>query len=102
MSSEIYKLDLENRFPTYTFTESTVGNRDTCVVKDGDGKVKLSITGGNGTTKIVRENLVGDNEILPVITSTQKNALVDSIAEGTQIAISTTNTVETYINSAWR
>lgn len=98
---DIYRKDLATRFPTYTFTKTSPGSREKYVVKDGSNNVILRISTRGNTIGIVRENLVGGTDILPTLTTAQRNNIIGAVKNGTQILNLTANVVQTRSGGAW-
>jgi hypothetical protein len=93
MDEAIYKYDLENRFPTYTFNETTVNDMHKFDAIDGATTVstatKLTLA---EAVYSVRTDLVGGTEVLPMLTMTQIG-LLTSIDAGTNIYNSTSGCI---------
>ena len=98
---DIYRKDLTTRFPTYTFTKTTPGNREVYEVKDEGNAVILKVRARGDTIGIVRENLVGGVDILPTLTTAQRNNIIGAVKNGTQILNLTANVVQTRSGGAW-
>lgn len=98
---DIYRKDLGGRFPTYTFTKTTPGSREVYEVKDGGGVAILKIFASGDTIDAVRRNLVGGPEILPALTTVQRNNIIGTVLDGTQILNLTVNAVQTRSGGAW-
>lgn len=97
---ELYRDDLLNRYANHTFTETTVEDMTLVEFKNGSSVViarsqKLAVA---DAYKNIRNNLVGDGEILITIDETQRDALT-SIAKGT--LINKDGDVEIYNGTTW-
>ena len=102
MDENICKYDLVNRFPSYTFTESKIGNQTKYEAKNGnDIIISMTENSSMNAACFVRYNLVGHEDILPLLTTAQRDTLSE-VCEGTQICNITTNVLNTYINGSWR
>lgn len=96
----IYSDDLGNRFPTYTFTESVNGSLHT-VDADNGGPILFSATAQSldeAYTQL-RQTMVGGAEILPLLTTTQRDTFTPDT--GTPIFNETTTSVERYDGVGW-
>jgi hypothetical protein len=104
MKCDIYKFDLANRFPDYTFTETSDGDAITYEITNNvaAGATVETITryGETNVVCAIREMLVGGDEILPLLTTTQRDTL-SSVVEGTEIFNITTEAKEVYYNGSW-
>jgi hypothetical protein len=104
MKCEIYKFDLVNRFPDYTFTQNECCDCLEYVVTDDttDDAVVETVTryGEESVVCAIRKILVGGDEILPLLTTTQRDTL-SSVDEGTQIFNITTSTINVYYDGVW-
>lgn len=85
MHEEIYRKDLENRFPTYVFTSGTDGSFCTYTATE-NGTVKAFSRMMELSKAIfnVREQLVGGLEVDPMLTTAQIAALT-GVCEGTRL-----------------
>ncbi len=96
----IYSDDLDNRFPTYTFTETVTGST-TRIDADNGGPVLFSasaLTLDDAYVKL-RDTMVGGSEILLQLTTTQRNALTPI---GGSIIFNEDNVaIEKYDGSGW-
>lgn len=105
MHKDIYKNDIENRFPGCTVEETRDGERFTAQFKDGEGKPGDRSRAGNAGDAMfqLRKNLVGDLDILPLQTNSQKNALTN-VMRSQKIVVEGSNGVdrlEYYGRSGW-
>ncbi|MCP4493129.1 MAG: hypothetical protein GY820_38395 [Gammaproteobacteria bacterium] len=96
----IYEDDLKNRFPTYTFTETTFQDLQIVTVLDGATTIKRSRAETmDAAYKNLRESMVGGAEILLLLTTTQRNALTPI---GGSIIFNEDNVaIEKYDGSNW-
>jgi hypothetical protein len=95
MSFDIYKKDLENRFPSYTFDLTTIGSQSKFEATETlTGEVKASSTMVNAKAAVmsVREQLGFDKEVLPRLTAAQISAL-SNCCDGTPVWNITTNSL---------
>lgn len=78
---DLYIDDLINRFPGHTFTETITGALTKVEFKDGGSTVIFEATRMDvfDAYKNIRENLVGDSNILFLVTPTQRDALINTI-----------------------
>ncbi|MCP4612093.1 MAG: hypothetical protein GY845_25630 [Planctomycetes bacterium] len=97
----IYSDDLENRFPTYVFTETVDGSLQIVTVTDGGTTLKISRAETlDAAYRKLRESMVGGSEISYRLTTTQRNAL-SSPVEGLTLLNTTNDNIEKYENSSW-
>ena len=76
MNADIYKFDLENRFPTYTVEEISINSIVTVNLKDGSTIVASAKgMGRDSPMEKLREGQVGGREILPCLTTTERDSL---------------------------
>lgn len=96
----IYSDDLANRFPTYNFVESTSGSLHT-VDADNGGPVLFSASAQSLDEAYfaLRNTMVGGAEILPQLTTTQRDTFTPDT--GTPIFNETTTSVERYDGTNW-
>lgn len=102
MNGDIYKSDLANRFTGgggYTTTETTRGDLTCFQITNGNAH-RAEELNRDGAIWNVRLNMVGGTDILPKITTTQRNA-ASNVVEGQMIWNTTTNAQETYIGAIW-
>lgn len=105
MHKDIYKNDIENRFPGCTVEETQDGGSFTAQFKDGEGKPGDRSRAGNAGDAMfqLRKNLVGDLDILPIQTNSQKSALTN-VTRGQKIIVESSvgvDRVEFYHGSGW-
>ena len=103
INGDIYKADLENRFKTssgYTISETIRGNLTCVEVVNGVTNAKAESLSRDGAIWLVRQALVGGTDILPKITTIQRDA-ASSVKEGQVVWNTTTSKEEKYINGAW-
>ncbi len=97
----IYEDDLKNRFPTYTFTETTI--QDLQIVTVLDGATTLHIARASTLDECyqnLRLKMVGGGEILLSITSAQRDAL-PSQPDGTNIFNTDESAVQVGVDDAF-
>lgn len=101
MNGDIYLSDLQNRFKSgYTITESTRGELTLLTVVNGITNGRSEQLSRDNAIWNVRFNLVGSTDILPKITTTQRNA-ASNVKEGQMIWNTSTSAIETYIGATW-
>lgn len=99
---ELYRDDLLNRYANHTFTETVVQSMTLVEFKNGSNVViaqckKLDV---DDAYKNIRFNLVGNNDVIPILTTTQRDALT-GIDKGQLLYDITTGFLQTYSGSAW-
>lgn len=102
-NGDIYKFDLINRFPFssgYTIAESTENDITIFVVINGIIQGRSKSANRDQAIYNVRNQLVGGSDILPELTSTQRNTL-SSVIRRQMIYNITTNAVETFDGTNW-
>lgn len=103
MSAELLKLDLENRFPTYTFTETAIGDLFLFEAHDGPTLItkakKMTLM---DAVRLVRENLLDGATLLVTVTSAQKGALVGPVIDGFPIIVKDTGKTEIGHDASWK
>ena len=100
-SSDILKLDIENRNATYTITSTVIGAMTTVEVKDGATLIAKSKSPSlYASMQNVRANIVGSLIVLPRITTTQRDTITGLVA-GEFIVNTTTNVAEIYDGTTW-
>jgi hypothetical protein len=102
MNGDIYKSDLANRFTGgggYTTTETTRGDLICFQITNGNAHRAECIERDQAIWN-VRVAMVGGTDILPKITTTQRNAAT-GVQEGQMIWNTTTASQEIYIGAAW-
>jgi len=94
MHSDIYRRDLENRFPTYTFRTTKDGDMNTFEALDGLTLIcsasRLDLA---DAIFAVRQTLVGGHEVIPMLTTTQISEL-SNVCHGTMIFDMTTKDIK--------
>jgi len=101
MSEALWKKDIENRFASHTITTTTVNGVVTHELKDG-GSASVKIVHGSDSARAMfalRRIMVGGEEILPRLTTTQRDALSISVEQ--LIFNTTTGAVEGYNGTEW-
>ncbi len=100
---ELYRDDLLNRFASHTFTEAAVDNLWTITFKDA-GSVTIDEVTKQGKEEayiLIRENLVGKSQDVPIqITTTQRDVLT-SPATSTRIYNLTESRSESFDGTDW-
>ncbi len=96
----IYSDDLDNRFPTYTFTEAVVGSTNR-VDADNGGPVLFSASALTLDDAYInlRQIMVGGSEVLLQLTTTQRDLLTPT--DGTIIFNEDNVAIEKYDGSGW-
>ncbi len=98
---ELYRDDLLNRFSGHTFTETPTGDLTLVEFKDAGsvviGAAKTMVV--DDAYQLIRQDLVGDFEVVIVIDETQRDALTGTIT-GTTI-LNTDGAFETYDGVGW-
>ena len=103
MGKKLVRTDIENRFPGRTLTEATVGSVATFTLKDaGSVTIALSRAGSPlaAVNKLRRELLNGNEQIAYLLTTAQRDALLNP-QEGTIIFNTTTKLLNVFENSIW-
>lgn len=99
--SQIYEDDLSNRFPTYTFNTTVDGSLTTYDALDGATLMQTATKASlDDAVFQVRQGLVGGLEVLPLLDTSQRDALT-GITEGTCLLNSDTTNIERFENSSW-
>jgi len=102
-NGDIYKFDLQNRFPSgsgYIVSESIVNDVTIFVVINGIIQGRSKSANRDQAIYNVRNQLVGGSDILPELTSTQRNTLTGVIRRQMIYNI-TTNAIETFDGTNW-
>ncbi len=98
----LWKDDILNRFPTYSGTAVAQGDGFRATLKDAEDEVVEEAFGG--TKKIawrkIRFRLIGGHEILPSLTTTQRDG-ISNVDRGQQILNETTGTAQVYDGTNW-
>lgn len=99
-NAELYKYDLANRFPTYTWNETQNGDVYTFEAVDGS-TVKSRGKGAAlaDAVMFVRDTLVGPCHILPFISEAQRD-LLTGVSKG-QMIYNTDAAGEVYNGADW-
>ncbi len=99
---ELFRDDLLNRYPAHTFTETVTGSLTLVEFKDGaDALVASALkVGSDAAYLLIREDLVGHLEVLPCVTTAQRDALTD-VAVGLDIFNLTDDSQEIYDGTQW-
>lgn len=99
---DLYKYDLQNRFPDYIFQENVKGSIKAFNVFFGN-KLQASqpTTDLGESVYAVRRKLLGTNDIAPLLTTAQRDAISTPIVVGQQILNITTGNIEVFNGSTW-
>ena len=101
LNSEIYINDLANRFPTYTFGTTVDGSLTTYAALDGETPI-ASYTRASLADAVwsLRLEMVGGPEVLPLLTTAQRDALT-SPTDGTAMLNADTYGMECVDDGIW-
>ncbi len=100
-NAEIYEDDLSNRFPTYTFNTTVDGSLTTFEALDGATLISTATRASLGlAVYAVRLDLVGGTEIIPLLTTTQRDALTAPL-DATLILNADTYAMECFDDGTW-
>lgn len=103
INGDIYKFDLINRYPAgsgYIVSETTDNDMTVFVVINGIINGRHKSLNRDQAIYNVRVQLVGGRDILPEVTSTQRNTLT-GVTRRQVIYNITTNAIETFDGANW-
>lgn len=97
----IYLKDVENRFPSYVVNKTTNGSITRFELDDDGTLISYAESPDAGAAIFeLRKKVVGDMDVLPLLTETQRNALTGEI-DGENILNSNTTHTERFHSSSW-
>lgn len=101
-SVDILRVDIQNNYPTYTITETTVEDMFVVEFKNASSVLvgRSKSTSAYVAMLNIRNNAVGSLLILPRLTTTQRDALT-GVSVGEPLFNTTTDTIQLYNGTTW-
>lgn len=101
----LYEYDILNRHASHTLTYLNGNDLVRWELKDGSSNLIMSTRGMSGDDvgilKKMRRDLGFGDDVLPVITTTQRDVMTPTPQDGQMIANLTTSTMQTRIGGSW-
>lgn len=99
---ELYRDDLLNRYASHTFTETAIEDMTLVEFKDaGDAVIVASNKLDVGDAyKAIRDDLIGGPEVLPQVTTIQRDALTGT-HDGCMVWNTTTSNLDVCSGGSW-